>query len=616
MAATDDAAALSRALEAARAATEGLRDGAVADYIPRLAVVDPEQYGLAACTVDGVIAEVGDSTASFSLQSTSKAFAYALALQRLGREAVCAHIGVEPTGRSFDSVVRLETGTHRPHNPMINAGAIAVAGMLAADVDVPVATMLATLGDFAAADLQVDAATYLSERETGDQNRAIAYLLRYHGVIDVDVTAALDLYFQQCSVMASCHELAVMAATLAHGGRNPVTGKQVVAPEVARDVIAVMSTCGLYDGAGAFLYEVGLPAKSGVSGAIFAVVPGRMGIAAWSPRLDPRGNPVRGVAALQHLSQDLGLHVFSPREVGPAPRVLPSLPADDTLHELLEQIANEEQVDICFTELDGTVLHGGQQQRFSMQATANAFGHALALSRHGTAAVEALVGVEASGNPFHAIFLDGHRPHNPLGNAGAITIASTVPGEGLAERVDVQLRDLARLAGVPRLEVDAVVLEAERRGGDRNRAIASLLRAHGVVLETDAALEIYFHQCAIRIGTEELARMASVLASGGLDPVTGERLLEGFVVRAALSVMYTCGLHDESGRFAFDVGLPAKSGISGAIVAVAPGRGGIAVYAPGVNEHGTSEAGRRALVKLAERLRLSVFLAPPGAGRA
>ncbi len=605
---------LQQALRDALARTAELRDGAVADYIPRLAEADPEQYGIAACTVGGEIAEVGDSAARFSLQSTSKPFAYAGALQRLGRDAVCDKIGVEPTGRSFDSIVRLETGTHRPHNPMINAGAIAVSGLLAAATDdAPIATMLRSFGQFAAAELHVDSATYLSERDTGDQNRAIAYLLRYHGVIDVDVAAALDLYFQQCAILVTCRELAVMAATLADGGHNPVSGEQVVTPEVARDVVAVMSTCGLYDGAGAFLHDVGLPAKSGVSGAIFAVVPGRMGLAAWSPRLDARGNPVRGVAALRELSTSMGLHIFSPRNVPPAPRAEPTLPDGPALQALVETVARDEEVDISLVTTAGVVVQAGIATRFAMQAAANVFGHALALERHGGDRIRELAGVEASGNPFHEIFLDPvlHRPHNPLGNAGAIAVASTVPGAALADRVATQLRDFARLAGVDRLEVDAVVLAAERVGGDRNRAIASLLRAHGVVAEVEHALELYFHQCAIRSGTTELARMAAVLASGGLDPATGDRLLDQAVVRQTLSVMYTCGLHDESGRFAFDVGLPAKSGISGAIVAVSPGCAGITVFAPGVNEHGTSEAGRRALVTLARALRLSVLLAPP-----
>lgn len=628
MAAPEAPAALVEALRAAVEATAGERGGAVATYIPALAEVDPERFALAACTVDGAVVEEGDSGVAFSLQSTSKPFAYAAALRRLGREALRAKVGVEPTGRAFDSIVRLETGTHRPHNPMINVGAIAVAGLMAAAGDegtTPIAAMLQTLREFAGAELHVDSATYLSERDTGHLNRAIAYLLRHHGVIDVDVGAALDLYFQQCAVAVTCRELAVMAATLANGGRNPVTGREVVAPETARDVLAVMSTCGLYDAAGAFLYEVGLPAKSGVSGAVLAVVPGRLGVAAWSPRLDARGNPLRGVAAIRHFSEALDLHVFSPRSDAPRPPAVAAaaLPGPDVLQELVDSAAKGEvELDLCVVGVDGAVSRArtgaGDAPRFAMQAVGNAFGHALALERHGAAAIEELVGVEPSGNPFHAIFLDRatNRPHNPLGNAGAIAVAGLIPGASLADRVAAQLGAFARLAGVPRFDVDAVVLDEERRNGDRNRAIASMLRAHDVVADTDAALELYFHQCAIRVGTPELARMAAVLGSGGLDPATGERLLRADVVRQALSVMYTCGLHDESGRFAFDVGLPAKSGISGGIVAVAPGRMGIAVFSPGVNDHGTSRAGRRVLVKLAERLRLSVFLAPPAAGRA
>tara|TARA_R110002072_G_scaffold273219_1_gene433627 strand:- start:7387 stop:9258 length:1872 start_codon:yes stop_codon:yes gene_type:complete len=612
----DSERSLDVALAAAVAATAHLTGGDVARYIPPLAEVNPEQFAISICSADGVVHEVGDSDELFSLQSASKPFAYGEALAIFGRDSILSKVGVEPTGRSFDSLVRLETGTNRPHNPLINVGAIAISGMLCrAECKSPIGAMLQLLGAMAARPLQVDVTTFLSERDTGHLNRAIGYLLRHFGVIDVSVTAALDLYFQQCAIEVSCRELSVMAATLANGGRNPVTGVQVLSPGVVRDVLAVMSVCGLYDGAGTFFYQVGLPAKSGVSGAIFAVVPGRMGLAAWSPRLDQRGNPLRASAAIHELAKTLDLHTFSPRPA-PAPAAAIALPDEQTLRQWASEVAGPHVLEVCLVAANGQRVAVADGAVFPMQATANAFAYALALERSGAACLEELVGVEPSGNPFHEIFLDrsSHRPHNALGNAGAISVCSLVPGKTASDTITEQLRRMAQLAGVPRLEVDAVVLHAEREGGDRNRAIACMLRAHGVLDDADAALDLYLHQCSIRVTTEQLARMAAVLAAGGLDPDNGERLVRKDVVRQVLSVMYTCGLHDESGRFAFDVGVPAKSGISGAIVAVVPGRMGIAVYSPGVNDKATSVVGRAMLVRLAEELRLSVFLAAPGAG--
>ena len=622
----DSAQFLDAALAAAVTATAHLNGGDVARYIPPLAEVNPEQFAIAICATDGVVHEVGDSDVLFSLQSASKPFAYGAALAKFGRDSILNRVGVEPTGRSFDSLVRLETGTHRPHNPLINVGAIAISGMLChVESESPIDEMLGMLGAMAGRPLQIDATTFLSERDTGHLNRAIAYLLRHFGVIDVSVTDALDLYFQQCSIEVSCRELSVMAATLANGGRNPVTGVQVFSPEVVRDVLAVMSVCGLYDGAGTFFYQVGLPAKSGVSGAIFAVVPGRMGLAAWSPRLDPRGNPLRASVAIHELAKTLDLHTFSPRPVPAAPVALSAaivrpnevaLPEEATLRLWATEVAGPHVLEVCLVGADGQFVAMTDGAAFPMQATANAFAYALALERSGAACLEQLVGVEPSGNPFHEIFLDraSHRPHNALGNAGAISVCSLVPGVTAADRIAEQLRRLAQLAGVPRLEVDALVLHAEREGGDRNRAIASMLRAHAVLDDADAALDLYLHQCSIRVTTHQLARMAAVLAAGGLDPDSGERLVRTDVVRQVLSVMYTCGLHDESGRFAFDVGVPAKSGISGAIVAVVPGRMGIAVYSPGVNDKATSIVGRAMMVRLADEMSLSVFLTPPDAG--
>ncbi|NJL29185.1 MAG: glutaminase A, partial [Thermoanaerobaculia bacterium] len=290
-------------LEAAHKAALPLSTGEVARYIPELANADPELFAVAACTVAGELAAVGDGDTELTLQSLSKPFVYAWALEELGSETVHAHVGVEPTGDSFDAIIQLDTA-NRPHNPMINAGAIAVTGLLAGqEQSRRVEQLLGRLSAWAGRPLTgIDVPVYLSERGAGHRNRAIAHLMRHFGMLTTDVEGVLDLYYQQCSVLVTCRDLAVMAATLANGGRNPLSGEQVLRAELVDPVLAVMFTCGLYDAAGSFAFEIGLPAKSGVSGGILAVAPGRFGVAAFSPRLDERGTSVRDEAAIRHLA--------------------------------------------------------------------------------------------------------------------------------------------------------------------------------------------------------------------------------------------------------------------------------------------------------------------------
>jgi glutaminase len=306
---------LQQALDDALVRAGELQDGKVANYIPELARVPPEHFALAACTVDGAQASAGDDAVELTLQSVSKPFVYARALDLWGVAAVHERVGVEPTGDPFDSIIRLDAAK-RPHNPMVNAGALAVTSLLIeksdADPGRRTGQLVELFSAFAGRPLPgIDASVYLSERATGHRNRAIAHLLRNFQVLAAPVEDTLELYFQQCSVRVTTRDLAVMAATLAAGGRNPLTGQQVVSRELLPPVLTLMFLCGLYDDSGSFAMEVGVPAKSGVSGAILAVVPGRLGLAAFAPRLDAHGNSVRGVAALRHLSRTLGLHTFA-----------------------------------------------------------------------------------------------------------------------------------------------------------------------------------------------------------------------------------------------------------------------------------------------------------------
>lgn len=287
--------------------------GTVADYIPELAKADPGTCGLSLATLDGAVYTAGDLV-PFTIQSVSKPFVYALALADSGAEAVLSKIGAEPTGDPFNTI-SLDDVSGRAFNPMVNAGAIVTATLVQGSTRAEqFDRILDGLSSFAGRNLEVDEAVYASERDTGDRNRAIAYLMRSAGLLDEDVDAQADMYFRQCSIIVTAKDLAIMAATLANAGINPTTGEQVIPRHVVAPVLTVMSTCGMYDYAGEWLYRVGLPAKSGVSGGISAALPGQMGLAAHSPRLDPRGNSVRGVAACERISERLGLHLLLPTE--------------------------------------------------------------------------------------------------------------------------------------------------------------------------------------------------------------------------------------------------------------------------------------------------------------
>ncbi|MGH2706145.1 MAG: glutaminase A [Actinomycetota bacterium] len=288
----------------------GDRSGSLATYIPPLAKADPEWFAIAATTVDGHRYEVGDAGQRFTIQSVSKPFVFGLALDDMGADGVMERVGVEPTGDAFNSITVDET-SGRPYNPMVNAGAIVTASLLrGADVEERERRMLDGLSRYAGRTVEVDEAVFESESRTGDRNRAIAYLMRSFGMLREDVDRALEAYFRQCSVLVDARDLALMGATLANQGVNPLTGERALASEHVARVLSVMGTCGMYDYAGEWLYRIGLPAKSGVSGGVVAVLPSVMAIASFSPRLDARGNSVRGIRACERLAYRFRLHVF------------------------------------------------------------------------------------------------------------------------------------------------------------------------------------------------------------------------------------------------------------------------------------------------------------------
>ena len=293
-----------------------VRDGEVATYIPELAKARPDDFGICLATVDGQVFTVGDWQQEFTIQSMCKPFAFLMALEEFGRDAVLEKVCVEPSGDAFNSI-ELEPRTMRPFNPMINAGAIAIASMIKkSSREKGVRAFVDKMQMAAGRPLEIDHAVLASEAATGNRNRAIAYLMLNCGIIDAAVDHALHQYFSQCSLLVNCRDLSMMSVTLANMGINPVTGQQVFGLEYVKDVLAVMFTCGLYDYAGEWAYRVGLPAKSGVGGGILAVVNRQLGIAVYSPRLDAKGNSVRGIGVCKDLAQHLGLHAFEFTNVG------------------------------------------------------------------------------------------------------------------------------------------------------------------------------------------------------------------------------------------------------------------------------------------------------------
>jgi glutaminase len=307
---TDDL--VRRCVTAAHERFRGVGDGNLADYIPSLAEADPSWFGICVAGIRGGLFAVGDADREFSIQSVSKPFVFALVCEALGPEVARHRIGVNNTGLPFDSVMAVELNATRTMNPMVNAGAIATTSLApGADGEAKWRFVADGLSRFAGRPLAMDDAVYASESATNDRNRGIAHLLDGYGALYCDPDLATDVYTRQCSLTVTATDLAVMAATLADGGVNPVTGEQVIAPDHCRRVLAALATSGLYEHSGDWLYDVGLPGKSGVSGGIVTISPGKGGLAVFSPPLDEAGNSVRGQLATAYLSDELGLNLFA-----------------------------------------------------------------------------------------------------------------------------------------------------------------------------------------------------------------------------------------------------------------------------------------------------------------
>ena len=306
-------AAVQAAVDAAYSKFKTLQEGKNADYIPALAKVDPNLFGIAVVTTDGKVYTAGDIKTEVSIQSISKVFTMAQVIQEQGLESVEKRIGVDATGARFNSIIAVEAvrtvvGTGAPEmNPLVNPGAISSTSMVTGtSADQVWSKIIGFHNDAAGRQLNVLQDVYKSESDTNQRNQAIGALMLAYGYIKNNWQQAVDLYTRQCSIGVNAKDLATMAATLAAGGKNPVTGKQVMDAEKVPGVLAVMATAGLYDDSGKWLYHTGLPAKSGVGGGIIAVSPGKFGIAVVSPPLDDAGNSVRAQRAITDISNSLG----------------------------------------------------------------------------------------------------------------------------------------------------------------------------------------------------------------------------------------------------------------------------------------------------------------------
>ena len=305
-------AQLGHSLASAYAAFKSFNEGETAQYIPALASADPDRFGLVAMTVDGELLTAGETDVPFAIMSAAKPFTLALLLSQQGRDIAPERIGVEPTGLPFNALGGIDKSRGEPLNPMVNAGAITAVSLL--QVESPEQRwplILDYFGEFAGEPLELMGDVYKSVSSSNYRNRALVNLLQVNGWLGADPASTLDVYNKQSSLAVTARQLAVMGATLANGGVNPVTGRRVLEAELVDEVLSVMLLSGFYDESGRWAYDVGLPAKSGVGGGIVAIVPGRMALVAYSPRLSPAGNSVRGMRAIAQIAVEMNLGLFN-----------------------------------------------------------------------------------------------------------------------------------------------------------------------------------------------------------------------------------------------------------------------------------------------------------------
>ncbi|EKU96267.1 L-glutaminase [Leptolyngbya sp. PCC 7375] len=626
------------------------KQGVVASYIPELAKANPDWFGISAVSIDGQQCHVGHTTQRFTIQSISKPFVYGLALEHWGEEQILSRIGVEPTGDPFNSLLEPEEIFRRQYNPLVNAGAIVTTSLIGGDsLDERSHRLLQLFQRYTGREITIDSAAFQSKRNSDHLNRALAHMMFNFELIEGNINEILHLYFQQCSLLVTCQDLAVMAATLANGGCNPLTGEQALDPHYVKHLLSIMYTCGLYEFSGQWAYKVGIPAKSGLAGAIIGVIPQKMGIAVFSPPLGKHKKSYRGVKVFEALSQQFKVHLFeinskesldksdqtktsslslAPESSSPETNEMEKNLWMDCLQQLYHKYLpcregkiytsepdltdiSRDSFGICVTTVSGNVYSVGDcDLPFLIQSISKVFAYGLALEDWGRDEVLERVDVEPTGDAYNSIIKvqsQSKRPYNPMVNTGAIATTSLIKGKGPAQRLNRLLEMYCRYIG-HRVFVDTPTFMSERMNGDRNWAISYLLRNFGMIFgDIGQTLDLYLQQCSILLDCRDLALMGATLANNGVNPLTGERAIQADYVRDLLSVMYTCGMYDFAGGWVYQVGFPAKSGVSGGIIGVVPGKMGIAVFSPPLDERGNSIRGIKVCEELSRHFGLHVL---------
>lgn len=611
-----------------------LVEGKISRAIPLPAGISADTFAVCAVTLDGQQHGAGDVDAPLTLQSIAKPFVFGMALEDHGPEFVRRRIGVEPTGSAFDRLIPHDEISRGRFNPMVNAGAIATTSLLKGrDNTERRRRLLDGFEAYVGHPVERDPQGFSLRQQNDHLNRAMAHFLRHEGLLRASVDDTVDLYATQCALRVNAIDLAMMAATLANGGVHPCTGRRALAEPLVKNVLSVMFSSGLYDDSGRWAFEVGLPSKSGLAGAILSVIPGRLGVAVYSPPLGANNKSVRAVRVLTDLSARLSTHVFQPpaEPATPKPRsgrTAAQVRLAPLFQSLIEKYAELQEGRVYASEPDlgetdrglfaiSAVMVDGREcsvgtadEPFLIQSISKAFVYGLALEDRGREHVQRRVDIEPTGDRYDAIIKVEHkskRSHNPMVNTGGLATTSLIRGKGRAQRLRRILEMYTRYIGHP-VHVDAPALLAEQSANDRNRAICYLLRNFGMVDgPIEETLDLYLQQCCTTVTTRDLAMMAATLANGGVNPRTGERAIAADFVKDLLSVMYTCGMYDYAGEWAYRVGLPAKSGVSGGILAVVPGRMGIAVHSPPLDERGNSVRGIKVFEELSQTLHLHIF---------
>ena len=611
-----------------------LVEGATTDILSQLQRAAPETFAICAVSTRGDVHAVGDFSKQFLMQSISKPFVYGMALEDRGEEFIRRRVGVEPTGNSFNSMIEHEQVCAGRFNPMVNVGAVSTTSFIKGDrLEERIERMMNMFARYAGHPLAVDEAALGSRRALDNMNRAIAYLMLSEGCMEGSVEETVELFANQCSVLVDCRDLAIMAATLANGGIHPLTGRRAVSTEHVKSILSIMFTSGMYEFSGQWAYSVGIPAKSGLAGAILAVVPDRMGLAVYSPPLGTHGKSVRGVRVLEDISETCRCHVFSSPDSGRlSEKTAGMVSQPDAFRSLLQEIHDEYedlyegtiyvtepglhyvddyQFGICAVTTDGAICEVGDSRvDFFIQSVSKLFAYGLALEDHGRTAVLKRVDVEPTGDAYDAVIkvrTNSKRPHNPMVNAGGIAVTSLIEGDGPAKRLSRILKMYQRYTG-HRVFIDAPAFIAEQSANERNWAISYLLKNFGMIDgDIQQALDLYLQQCSAIINCRDLAMMGATLANEGVNPITGVQALKTEYVRDLLTVMHTCGMYDFAGEWAYNVGFPAKSGVSGCILGVVPGHMGIAVFSRPLDRHGNSTRGIKVFEELSRRLQLHIF---------